>query len=69
MSAPTVKIVSGGDFSNTTVYIDGKPQTDVAAVSWRIDGDDLAYATIEFVNVAVEVEGALDDGIPLERST
>jgi hypothetical protein len=51
-----VKITSGGNFTNTTVEVDGKPLTNVLAVSWRVDDRGFAHATLELADVDLDVE-------------
>lgn len=57
-----VRIVSGGDYTNTRVFIDDVELRCVKAVSWRIGPEPgLATATLDVVDVAVELGGTLPE--------
>ena len=55
LRTPKFKIVSGGLFSNTDVFMDGEKLGNVAAASWKIDCEGVATATLEFWDVELHV--------------
>lgn len=57
MEFSQVKIVSDGLPTGTRVIVNGEALTDVISVSWSIEVDSLATATIVLSGVAVEVVG------------
>lgn len=52
-----VRIVSGGNYINTRILVDGKEVGGVTDVSWHLTTGGFATAVVRIENVAVDVQG------------
>ena len=58
-----IKIISDGTVAGTRVVDENNtPLDNISRLTWTVSTEDtLATALIEFINIPVEIEGALDE--------
>ena len=58
-----IKIISDGTVAGTKVVDESNtPLTDIKKITWTANAEDtLVNATIEFINIPVEIEGEINE--------
>ena len=59
----SIKIISDGTVAGTKVVDENDlPLKDISRITWTVSAEDtLATATIEFINIPVELEGEINE--------